>query len=282
MTEKIYILLPVHNRRETTRRFITSLTPQTYRNFHLVLIDDGSSDGTADMVRGEIGDLTVLKGRGDWWWGGSLQQGYDWLRNRNPVPTDLVLIINDDCTFEPDFLGTAITLLSGHEHTLLQAYCYSRQDGRLVDAGVHVDFTRFRFAQAAAPEQINCLSTRGLFLRISDLFHTGGFYPRLLPHYLSDYEFTTRARRKGMRLLTDPSLRLWLDERTTGEQPPDTGPFHAFLKSYFSRKCAINPMRLSVFALLASPWHWKLVNVLRIWQGASVTIWRAFASRVSG
>ena len=60
----IYILLPVHNRREITRDFIDCLVTQTCQNYHLVLIDDGSTDGTDQMVRERVENLTVIRGNG--------------------------------------------------------------------------------------------------------------------------------------------------------------------------------------------------------------------------
>jgi GT2 family glycosyltransferase len=104
MTETIYILLPVHDRCEITRRFIVCLKAQTYLNYHLILIDDGSTDGTAEMVGEMIPLLTILRGKGDWWWAGSLQRGYEWLKSNSEVSSqDCVLIINDDTEFESDF-----------------------------------------------------------------------------------------------------------------------------------------------------------------------------------
>lgn len=61
---KIYILLPVHNRCELTRHFIECLKSQTYQNFHLVLIDDGSTDGTSEMVLSNLDTVTVVRGNG--------------------------------------------------------------------------------------------------------------------------------------------------------------------------------------------------------------------------
>ena len=77
MMTKVFILLPVHNRRHITERFIDSLLAQTYNKYQLVLIDDGSTDGTADMVSMKVppDKLTILSGNGTWWWAGSLQQG---------------------------------------------------------------------------------------------------------------------------------------------------------------------------------------------------------------
>ena len=80
MKECIYILLPVHNRREITGDFIDCLEAQTWQHYHLVLIDDGSTDGTEQMVRERVENLTVIRGNGDWWWAGCLQQGFNFLK----------------------------------------------------------------------------------------------------------------------------------------------------------------------------------------------------------
>ena len=266
MNETIYILLPVHNRREVTRRFIRCLKEQTYSNYNLVLIDDGSTDGTADLVREQIPSLTVITGNGNWWWAGSLQAGYKWLRARNPPLTDLVLIINDDTEFEKDFFEKAVAFLNEHQKVFLLAHCFSRQDNTLIDAGVHIDWSSFKFEQPAAAKEVNCLSTRGLFFRVEDFYAVGGFHPFLLPHYLSDYEFTIRAQRKGISLATDPALMVWLDTSTTGYHVIESKPFLRALKTVFLRKTAINPLTLSIFVTLATPWPYKLKCWLRVWS----------------
>ena len=69
----IYIILPVHNRKVTTEKFIKSLVAQTYKEFKLILVDDGSTDGTDKMVLSYIPDGIILKGDGNLWWAGGLQ-----------------------------------------------------------------------------------------------------------------------------------------------------------------------------------------------------------------
>ncbi|MDD2851698.1 MAG: glycosyltransferase family 2 protein [Desulfuromonadaceae bacterium] len=267
MTDQIYILLPVHNRKEVTRRFVASLQRQTYLNYTLVLVDDGSTDGTAEMVTKAIANCTVIKGEGDWWWGGALQQGYLWLKGADVASTSLVLFMNDDTEFADDFLERGASLCEDREKTLLLAQCYSKQSGRLIDAGVHVDWRRFTFAQAATPDEINCLSTRGLFLRAGDLMAIGGFHPFLLPHYGSDYEFTIRARRRGMNLMTHPSLSLVLDEETTGYPSFAASCRRESFHRLFSRRSVHNPLVWCSFVMLACPWPWKIVNLGRIARG---------------
>ena len=119
MKKCIYILLPVHNRREITRDFIDCLVSQTWQHYHLVLIDDGSTDGTEQMVRERIDNLTVIRGNGDWWWAGSLQQGVNFLKNKGLSPDDYVLIANDDVVFGKDFLSKGISILDKNKQALL-------------------------------------------------------------------------------------------------------------------------------------------------------------------
>lgn len=268
MNETVYILLPVHNRREVTRRFIDCLKMQTYRDFHLVLIDDGSTDGTADMVREQISSVTVIRGKGNWWWAGSLQQGYLWIQKQNISQNNIVLIINDDTIFEPDFIEKAVMLLADQKKMLVCAYYYSLQDGRLIDSGLHIDWKSFSYHHNCLPEQINCLSTRGIFLRCSDIKEIGGFYSKLLPHYFSDYEFTMRAYRKGFKLTTNASLMLWGDESTTGVHVVEANTTWLAIKELFSIKTSPNPAVMSAYIILACPCRWIFINLLRIWRPA--------------
>lgn len=53
MSEQILIsiILPTYNRKVFLERCIQSVLDQTYSNFELIIIDDGSTDGTAELVR---------------------------------------------------------------------------------------------------------------------------------------------------------------------------------------------------------------------------------------
>jgi GT2 family glycosyltransferase len=240
------------------------------------VISDGSSDGTIEMISQEVESISLIEGKGDWWWAGSLQQGYDWIVSHNSDPDQIALIMNDDTEFEPDFLERGLSILACVDRTLLLATCYDRKNQRLVDAGVHVDWKRLHFRQASEPGEINCLSTRGLFIRIKDFVEIGGFHPKLLPHYTSDYEFSTRAYRKGMSLITDPSLRLFVDTESTGFDPCDSDPFFLTLGKLFSKKSPVNPIVWTCFVALSCPWKWKVQNCLRIWRNAMRQVIRSF------
>lgn len=276
MKPTVYILLPVHNRRAITEKFIDCLVAQSYSNYHLILIDDGSSDGTDEMVREKVGNLTIIKGRGDWWWAGSLQQGVDWLKRNGVEDRDIVVFMNDDVTFEQDFLQVAVSLLNQQDQQvgMLLPQVINEKTGHPEESGVEADMKKLTFITATSPEKINCLPTRGLFMRMSDLCRVGDFYPRLLPHYLSDYEFTIRANRMGLNLTTSPKLLIRFDNEATGFRSFEGLSFLEFVGRYFSKRSASNPVYWTTFILLTSPKPYIPWNVLKVWLIAAKLVFR--------
>lgn len=267
MMPTLYILMPVHNRIEVTTRFVDCLAAQTFTDYHLVVIDDGSTDGTAEMVQSKIENLTVLKGKGDWWWAGSLQKGIMWLAQRDIDDRDIVLFANDDITFESTFLQVAVDILDSVDASLLLPQLSDMDSlSSPKESGVSADLQNVTFSTATSADKINCLSTRGLFMRMKDLRRIGRFHPFLLPHYWSDYEFTIRARRKGLMLLTSAKLTICLDHEQTGYHNLEGFGFVDFLKLCFSKKYVLNPIYHTNFVLLACPVQYIPRNLFRIWN----------------
>jgi GT2 family glycosyltransferase len=270
MNSKVYILMPVHNRKEVTLGFVKCLTAQTYSDFHLVLIDDGSTDGTAEMVKKYIPSVTVLRGKGEWWWAGSLQQGLNWLKKNPPMPSDVVLMTNDDAEIPPDFIDKGCALLK--PGVLMQATICDETTREILDIGVVYEDQKMLFRAPRLGEPVNCLTTNGLFMRWQDLQVVGGFYPRLLPHYLSDYEFTMRAHKKGLCLLVSPNLKLYWNRGTTGFREIEEDNLLPFLRKFFSKKAAGNPVYWTTFVFLVSPIKYLPLHLAKIWAGALYSI----------
>ena len=269
----IYILLPVHNRRAITSKFIDCLLQQVDKNFHLVLVDDGSDDGTAEFVRSRMTQdaLSVITGHGHWWWAGSLWHGINWLHDRMPADEDVVLFINDDVRFDQDFLRKGIDSLRSAKNSLLLAR-FLDSTGESVETGVQASFSALKFSVATSPEEINCLSTRGLFIRWLDVKKIGNFRPRLLPHYLSDYEYTIRAKRLGYKLMTSSEVALHQDLSPTGFHSQERNGVFMNAKRLFSKKSPHNPYYRTVFLLMCCPIRYLPLNILRVWASGFLRV----------
>lgn len=266
----VYIITASHNRCSSTKAFCESLSRQTYRDFVLILVDDASSDGTTEMVLNYPFRKEVCRGTGHLWWAGGIRRGLCRLKTLRPSPDDIVLIANDDTTFDKDFLEKAV--LEMREYVRGVMLCASI---RFVDSAGYNDggtvcyWPRFTFKHYGKhPERIDCASTRCILFAFSDLCVSGTFRPGLLPQYLSDYEFTIRARRRGIRLLPAKSITCYATEYTTGSHQLPPGPFRKVLAQMMSPKFSANPTSLFMFILLAAPMRWKLV----CWFWATKTV----------
>ena len=59
----VSVIIPVHDRKDVVGRAIRSVQAQTWRDFELIVVDDGSSDGTPERVLDDFSadDLTLLR-----------------------------------------------------------------------------------------------------------------------------------------------------------------------------------------------------------------------------
>lgn len=239
------------------------LQQQTYADYQLVLVDDGCHDGTVEAVLAVMPQANVLKGDGQLWWAGSINKAIDWLTTEDIADDSIVLMINDDTSFDADFLQQACRYLNKNPHTLLLARQQDVVTGEIMESGMHLDVRNMNFYPANNGREINCLSTRGLFLFWSDLKKIGKLRDKWLPHYGSDTEFTFRAYRQGFRLATDSSVYLTHDKDNTNYKfnLPKRVPLNVF----FSHRYDMNPVMLTRMAILVSPWDSVLPNIFRVW-----------------
>jgi GT2 family glycosyltransferase len=57
---KISIVIPTYNRKENLKKLFKSLSNQSFKGFEVILVDAGSDDGTADLVK-EFGQFFSMK-----------------------------------------------------------------------------------------------------------------------------------------------------------------------------------------------------------------------------
>lgn len=262
----IFILTACHDRRAITESFARQVAEQDHAACTLVLVDDGSSDGSSGAVRHILKErLVVLTGEGSWWWGGSMQRGLCAITQLRPRPNDIVVFCNDDVMFAPDFLSRGARILAELPGVMLLAQGVDATTGVVVERGQHFKPWRLAVRQALTPAELNCAPTRGLFARWADVRHVGGFIPQRLPHYYSDYEWTSRATRLGLRIICVPELALRVRIEATGLHGLcDHGC--RYRRLLWSVRHAGNPIYQIRFAARVCPWPLAAIHLVRIWM----------------
>src|SRR5690606_34153532 len=60
----ISVIIPTYNRYTTLLRAIQSVKNQTYQNYEIIVVDDGSTDETADLHDGSFSYYKLTENRG--------------------------------------------------------------------------------------------------------------------------------------------------------------------------------------------------------------------------
>ncbi len=96
----ISVVMPVYNRAASVRAAIDSVLAQTFEDFELLVVDDGSSDGTADVVEA-VGDARIRCLRQPQNRGGNAARNRGIREARSP----LISFLDSDDEFLPHKLG---------------------------------------------------------------------------------------------------------------------------------------------------------------------------------
>ena len=94
-SELVTVLMTSFNRRNQTLLCLESLLGTEHRStFRVVLVDDASSDGTADAVTEAYPEVKVVNGSGELYWAGGMRLAL----SASDQPFDYLLWLNDDVT----------------------------------------------------------------------------------------------------------------------------------------------------------------------------------------
>ena len=99
-------MIPTHDTREITSRCLASLEPWAAEGAEIVLVDDGSRDGTAEAVRERFPAVRVL--------GSAEARGFTAAANEGMAAArgELLLLLNSDTEVDPATLPRLFGSLS--------------------------------------------------------------------------------------------------------------------------------------------------------------------------
>jgi GT2 family glycosyltransferase len=200
--ESIAVVLPVHSRKEFTLDCLQSLFQQSVSGFKAIVVDSGSTDGTADAVEDIYPDVLVLR-HGNLWWSRATNKGVE---RALADGAKYILTINDDLAFPKNYLQAMIRAAEQHPLAVMGSYAFHFYTHNPIYCGEQMNWLTARprsLLEVFPPEQrhgllpVSYFSARGLWLPAEVFGRVGLFDAQHLPHYNADHEFTARAAGAG-------------------------------------------------------------------------------------
>jgi GT2 family glycosyltransferase len=220
MSEKLIrveIVAPVHNRKAITLQCLKSLSRlnRDGLDVHIVIVDDGSTDGTFESIEREFPEVELIKGDGNLWFTEGTNVGVRAALKHNPK---YVLMINDDSVFDAEFLlylvKTAeenprsvvgpLLILWDMPHKLFQtAPVWDAWSGGWRHWTHQTVWTTPKTPWSVDLIVGNCVLVPAAAIEEAGLMNAGRY-----PNF-GDAEYTPRLRKKGWQLLIDPRARVF-------------------------------------------------------------------------
>lgn len=237
MTQRIAALATSFNRRELTLSSLRSLFAQCgidHLNLTVFLLDDCSSDGTADAVAAQFPMVRLLRGDGKLFWNGAMRVAFQAAMRED---FDAFLWFNDDSIFCPDALARLVACsneqIARGNPAIVTGSLRSPSTGTLTyggwkkrPSGLHLHFER------VTPDQVRpipCHTTNGNFVLIpKEIVAVLGNLEPTFTHRFGDLDYGLRAQRAGFSVIVAPgfhgscsgntSERTWRDLRMSRKE----------------------------------------------------------------
>jgi len=234
---RLAIVTPVHNRKEITLQCLRSIMrlEASGLDISVVIVDDGSTDGTSDAIRAQFPSVDIVVGDGNLWFTEGTNVG---IRRALESDPKYILLINDDQVFDgrcllymvetaakyPRSIVGSLLLLWDTPHKLFQ---FSPVWSTMLGGWRHWH-SQTVWTIPDKPWQVDIIVGNCLLVPVEAFRETGLMDSKRYPNF-GDAEFTPRLKRRGWRLLIDPRARVFCQPNTPPPRVREMG-----LKKTFS------------------------------------------------
>jgi GT2 family glycosyltransferase len=297
----VTILIPVFNGIHHTKKCITGLYNMIEKiektdRIAVVVIDDGSKDGTGEWIRDNFPKVKVLQGDGTLWWSGGINMGIKYALDE--LKTEYILWWNNDIKPAPDYLKQLLEIIDKEEVYIGGSKIYYAGNEQLIwSMGGKFDTRSGKKFMLGMNEYDNesynhevdadWLPGMGTFIHKSVFEKIGFVDESMFPQYHGDSDFTFRAKLAGYSIKVYPELKIWNDKSNSGLLHQDSAKqliktlndvksnYHIMKDIQFYRRFATSSFAYQTLAhkycyYIGGFIKWKFLNMLGFTKKGSV------------
>jgi len=245
---KVIVIVLNWNGKKNTFECLQSLRHLDYPNYEIIVVDNASTDGSQEFLRGNFPEITLIENKRNLGFGGGFNVGVHEAARRR---ADYVLCLNNDVVVDKNVLKELIKV--GESNTKIGGLCpmeyYYDQPNRINCAGGMIRFVHGKLlghgeldrGQYNKVRETELLSGPAMMLKLNALLDVGLFDTSYF-YGPEDKDIALRLIKKGYKLMFVPHAKVWHKRRgaTGGKISPLNIYFHVrnyllFVKKHASK-----------------------------------------------
>lgn len=208
---RVAVAITCHNRAKETLACLRALMSADFGGLlEVFLTDDGSTDGTGDLVARQFPEVRILAGSGDLFWAGGTALALRAAASGTEKP-DYYLWLNDDVILEPSALLVMLRTASAREDRAVVVGAVKEPELGTVSYGAFVSVSRWnplrlRLLEPSDSPRLADTMNGNVVLVPRIVAESLGNLDLRFPHNGADMDYAYRARRAGYAVVLAPGI----------------------------------------------------------------------------
>ena len=225
----IYVVIVNWNRANDTLECLRALESSDYSNYRPLVVDNGSTDGSLDVIEAAFPAVEVLANQDNLGFARASNIGIEYASQQG---ADYVLLLNNDTLVDKRFL-TELVAVGESDHQigmLVPKIYYHGGEDRLWSAGAQwrrfpprvtiIGYGQEDGSAYGFQREVDYATGCAMLVK-REVFEQVGMFDPAFFMYHEDYDFSARVRRGGYRIVYVPQAVMWHKvSASTGEESP--------------------------------------------------------------
>ncbi|MDP4227071.1 MAG: glycosyltransferase family 2 protein [Bacteroidota bacterium] len=220
---KVSLIILNWNGKEDTAECLESLKHITYSNYEIILIDNGSTDGSVKYFQEYFPDIEIIENRENLGFAEGNNVG---IRRAIGKSADYVLILNNDVIVDPEFLNKMIEVAENNKLAgAIGSKIYHYYDPEIIDRPnkkINLWTGNFRIFTSIKDngnddkaEEVGCITGCCMLIKTQLIKEIGGFDPEYFL-YWEETDLCIRITKYGYKIIYVPKAKIWHKIESSG------------------------------------------------------------------
>ncbi len=217
MNPLVYIIVLNWNGKDITLECLDSLSKLNYNNYKILVVDNGSTDGSTELINIKYPTVEILKLDSNSGYAAGNNAGFEFIKNRK---AEFIIFLNNDTIVDQNFIEPLIKPLieSSNIEQTVPKILYENDKSIIWYAGgivnlwlgqiYHVGIRKKDRRKYSESQYIDYATGCCFCMRYKDFEEIGGF-DESFPMYGEDVDLSLRIRSYGKNILYTPNSIIW-------------------------------------------------------------------------